>query len=1710
MSLIRDYRRFAQYCSFCMAWLVFAVTALAQGVSTTTVQGTVYLANGAAGSGTLQISWPAFTTAANQPVAAGRLTTSIGADGFVSVNLTPNLGASPAGLFYTAVYHLSDGTTSTEYWVIPAAAQASIAQVRSQVMPAAQAVQAVSKAYVDQAVESVAQGNLNSTGGQLTGPLYLTGDPTQSLQAADKHYVDAAFAQALPLTGGAATGPLTAPQLGAVFQVDQFGGGDFGAKLQACLAAVNSAYGGTCDARNFTGNLAMGANLTISTGNAALMLPCATISTASQIIVTAGTRNVSIRGCALRGGSSGSGSQGGTVLLYSGAVAAIQVGDKTYASDTLGFHLENVLINTTGSSSASTQAIAAYRTQELNIQSVYLLGNSNQTGMKLDGTGNYTGGTFSENHISGFQTGISGVGHQVTNSAATDWLNASTFARLHINCPTANGNPVSGTFGINLQQGDGNTFTGGDVEGCATALHLGQNAQNNTVVGLRNENSTYQVVADAGSSYNSWITGGTMFTGKLSDSGTRNSFLDAFHRSFNSLNGDWYGSQQDSTITNHFRLGTGSGNERGLLDRYQTDFGYRWTMGLSDATGGEQYYQILDELNNVYRLSIGQYNSGQGSTNNQTVINAAGSGAVVLNGSNNSGTGGVVFGSGGPNETTVATVSNAGNAQFNGALLVGGTSQSAGTMTVRNNADAEVDYYLWPGLTSSQKGSFTYKDYNGNSQWFLVKDGSNNWAVNSAIGGLDSFKAYQSTNSGDTYVNASSAAGVVRVNYEPGSGSAFNVYGGGSSNLYASFSGTSAIKFPGLSASSGRNCLQIDSSGYISNTGAACGTGSGSGTVNSGSSGQIAYYSGSGAAVSGVTTVPVSAGGTGASTAAGALSALGGASLVATASQNFAGPINASLNSQINVMAPPYNAKGDCVTDDHDAIMAAQAAALTYAHGSTTPGVLYFPKPPGGCYLTSTIQWQGVSLEGQPSAISAGSGGVVIQGKPGQDILHVADPSTTANAPRYYGQWSVRNVAFNLDDSVAANFPHRWPGRWFDDGAMTAGSPAFTSVSALISCGDAGQAIQVNGAGPGGSNLVTTIQSVSPCWTSAGQWQVVTLAAAASTTVTNAHSYISVAGIPVTTTIGNAAISMDDYDANPANWATQGGGSGGGYTEMQNVSFSTVSYTNGGKNNTVAIYTQGNGGIYAPTFDHVNIVRYKFGVVQGVSELNSTYASDSGDYQRWQHILFNGDTYPWISYNGGDGSFEDVELTTSNGPQFLQLQNRYYDTLDAWHFNAPEFEGGGGVVGWRIEGMGHTADHLGLGPSSTMPAVIDTSNMTCLACSWTGLHLNGANNRIYSTGDEQSGQITTDGGIGNEIQSSFQSNPVNTRPQAHQKSMIPYKGSNTLLGRFTPDAAQDGNFSAFYNHDDFFFWPKEIQFNASGSGAWSTRYADDAASPTGGYINLNNSLGVTLANKIGTATAGQQNFPATSGTLFFEAKCLTGTSFDMQIIVYGPGYGVVTDPTFSCSTSYQFYSMRFNVSSYTGLTLAAQPYGTQMVSVAWMYARPDLADINGKSIVGAGTAMTTGPGGGTSAGHIATFADANGTIQDSGKGAAGSGAAYTTGPASGTIANHIATFAGTNGQIQDSGTTLSGITPLAGTTGSIGGAALVAGACTSGTVNVAGAGTTMAAVATPASYPGDGVTWNAYVSSAGIVTVKVCATVPVTPSPSAYNVRVIQ
>jgi len=49
--------------------------------------------------------------------------------------------------------------------------------------------------------------------------------------------------------------------------------------------------------------------------------------------------------------------------------------------------------------------------------------------------------------------------------------------------------------------------------------------------------------------------------------------------------------QKDATLTNHYRLGIGAGNERGLLNEIQTDYGYAGLRGIR-RNGREQFYQI--------------------------------------------------------------------------------------------------------------------------------------------------------------------------------------------------------------------------------------------------------------------------------------------------------------------------------------------------------------------------------------------------------------------------------------------------------------------------------------------------------------------------------------------------------------------------------------------------------------------------------------------------------------------------------------------------------------------------------------------------------------------------------------------------------------------------------------------------------------------------------------------------------------------------------------------------------------------------------------------------------------------------------------------------------------------------------------------------------------------------------------------------------------
>jgi hypothetical protein len=744
------------------------------------------------------------------------------------------------------------------------------------------------------------------------------------------------------------------------------------------------------------------------------------------------------------------------------------------------------------------------------------------------------------------------------------------------------------------------------------------------------------------------------------------------------------------------------------------------------------------------------------------------------------------------------------------------------------------------------------------------------------------------------------------------------------------------------------------------------------------------------------------------------------------------GAVSASVNTQLNVMM--YGAVGDCSTDDHNAIVAACTAAQSYKLGNSTSAAVVFPKPPGGCYLTSTVQWGGCTMIGQPGAPGTNSPEaytVAIKGKPGQDVLHVQDPSTASSAFTWNPGWKIQDITFIVDNSVAGSFPHRNPGRWFDDAGMTAGSAVLTTTNAQVQCGDIGQAVQVNGAGASGANLITTIANVAPCWaigSSAPTWQVITLATAASTTVTNAHAYISLLGLPVTTRVGNCAIAMDDYDAKESDWAVPSQSVGSLYPIMLNVGFQQ---TNGNSNNSCGLYTQGQWGLYGLDVRDFNFFSSYFSVVQGTSELNSFQASNSGDFETWKHGLFTTTVYPWISYNGGEMRWEDVEVTALSGPQFLNLGNQWQDGFGSANLNSVEFESWNtpptGAVGWRITGTGNTISaEIG---ATNMPGILDTNSATCNCfVGGGGLSVYGNNNVV--NGMERGILVPTDGGRGNLIYGNYSASPFDGFQNSQNVAANYIKGHTDILRSIVPDFLRDGNPSVPYKWADLFMTPQDMLFPSSSP--YSTYIVADATSPFGEDIILNppgtSIAGVSQFQQYAYAGNANEGYlyigvdmPAVPMTMQFMASCPTGTTFSIRG-QSSNGYGVTQ--SFSCTTALAAYSIPLNFTGQTGY-FSFQNEGTNAIHLAFVDLAPAVnlpagSTIGGFGVGGSGAKIVTGQASGTTAGHIVTEVGTDGTVQDGGKPIGGAGAAAaTTNSTTGTASGDLTCESDTVGTVRD-------------------------------------------------------------------------------------------
>jgi hypothetical protein len=747
----------------------------------------------------------------------------------------------------------------------------------------------------------------------------------------------------------------------------------------------------------------------------------------------------------------------------------------------------------------------------------------------------------------------------------------------------------------------------------------------------------------------------------------------------------------------------------------------------------------------------------------------------------------------------------------------------------------------------------------------------------------------------------------------------------------------------------------------------------------------------------------------------------GAASLTATSPQIFSGAIStpsitASVNAQINVQAPPYSAKGDCTTDDSAAIQAAVNAAGSYS----PPAVVYFPKPSGGCYLTSTIQWNGAPLKGQPPphGLNSGGGGVVIEGKPGQDIFHVVDPTTVgSSAPSRL--WSIESLDLMVDNTSAGNFPHRWPGRWVSSGAMTAGSTTLTASGAAFSCGDIGQPVRVIGAGASGADLITTISAVPSCYPVSGANSSATLAAAASTTVSNALTYISVDNIPVTVNIGNAAIAFDQYDGKSADWHMTGSVGALG-DAIRDVDFTAK---NGNAcqyldqcPTAAAIYFQGSWAPYGIDARNINFgPGLMFGLVEGTPDTNPQSGGVGSDYQTWDiggwHVV-----YPWISYNGTFNKISRVQLADQFGPQILSVSSGTEYQPNMWTIDSnPEFEQNCYYqstapstcvpgIGWRIEGGQHYVNMTKLA-SNSATAYLDTFVSKYTNDSIFGkLQLNGYDNKVQLNSDLGGFTLTgwTDGGIGNVLSGEYLASPYHSQAQTRTAAININRG-NALVGQITPDFIRSGNVSSpYFNDTDLMFWPDDLQW-LTGPPATKT----DTNSLTGKYTaitannsvasfslfnvqngNPNNSLGRAM---ICTSSAGCE-IPATNNTIYVSAKCPTDTSYNLQVRATNT---TVTNATIPCSTTYTTTAVTANFSTYSGSYLQLYFGVTTEVDLAWVAVRPFQANYNGHQPAFTDTANTFS-GIQTLSGLSVTGATSTAGINDSG-GIAESGNIHTSG-----------------------------------------------------------------------------------------------------------------
>ncbi len=440
---------------------------------------TVYRADGSPAQGSAVITWPAFTTAAGQAVAPGSLTVTLDAGGGFNANLAPNTGASPTGTYYRAVFKLNDGTTDSEYWVVPNAPTTTIGAIRSKLVPANQAAQFLTRDFADS--NYVALASIQTVTGVKTfasSPAVPT--PQNPTDAANKAYVDANAGGNLaspPPIGNVTPNSATFTTVDGIPNAAAFPGADACAKINAAIATL--AGGGTIDARGFApgqvctatinasvpvnllfgpGTWTLGGNPGINVTAPNVVIECSTstvLQTSATILksggayplisntkdpVTSGTLHpadgTSVIGCELNGNAQGTfGIFAPT--SYTMKIHGVHATNFT-AADILALAGQDDIQNTIADQSAGDGFVLGY--------DGHVSGMSQANGNSADGWHVMAGG-FAFDGPTGYRNGLHGM--HLDGNQGGDWVASATYVEPKIVIPTSN-NP--GNYAFYTQQ----------------------------------------------------------------------------------------------------------------------------------------------------------------------------------------------------------------------------------------------------------------------------------------------------------------------------------------------------------------------------------------------------------------------------------------------------------------------------------------------------------------------------------------------------------------------------------------------------------------------------------------------------------------------------------------------------------------------------------------------------------------------------------------------------------------------------------------------------------------------------------------------------------------------------------------------------------------------------------------------------------------------------------------------------------------------------------------------------------------------------------------------------------------------------------------------------------------------------------------------------------------------------------------------------------